>query len=157
MKNCIYLKQKINHNLECKKQNKIINIKDCNSCKFKEYKKQITVLNQYRKKIKKSSTIANLERKRKSVFTDDLEYCILCGSKKDNLHEIFFGKNRLNSIKYNLVIPLCFNCHQEMHINKEWQEFWHIKGQLYWESHFGSRIEFIKVFRENYIKSKKNH
>ena len=152
MKNCIYLKQKINHNLECKKQNKIINIKDCNSCKFKEYKKQIQVLKKYQKK---SSNIANLERKRKSVFTDDLEHCILCGSKKDNLHEIFFGKNRLNSIKYNLVIPLCFNCHQEMHINKEWQEFWHIKGQLYWESHIGSRIEFIKVFRENYIKSKK--
>ena len=37
--NCIYLKQKINRNLECKKQNKIINIKECNNCKYKEYKK----------------------------------------------------------------------------------------------------------------------
>ncbi len=141
MKNCIYLKQKINHNLECKKYKKLISIKECNNCKFKEYQK----------KRKKSSSIANLERKRKSVFTDDLDHCILCGSKKDNLHEIFFGKNRLNSIKYNLVIPLCFKCHQEMHINKEWQELWHIKGQLYWESFIGSRIEFINVFRENYL------
>ncbi len=39
--NCIYLKQKLNRTLECKKQNKIINIKECNNCKFKEYKKCI--------------------------------------------------------------------------------------------------------------------
>ena len=63
---------KLYYNLESKKQNKIINIKDCNSCKYKEYKKQIQVL-------KKIFNIANLEQKRKSVLTDEL-----CSSKKDN-------------------------------------------------------------------------
>ncbi len=50
--------------------------------------------------------VLKLERNRKSIFTDDL-----CGSKKDNLHEIFFVKNRLKSMEYGFVIPLCFNCH----------------------------------------------
>lgn len=151
-KNCMYLKQKINRSLECKKYKKLISIKECNNCKFKEYQKKITVLNQYQKKSKKSSSIAKLERNRKSVFTTDLNHCIICKDKKDNLHEIFFGKNRLNSIKYNLVIPLCFKCHLKMHQNKEWQEFWHIKGQLYWENFIGTRNEFINIFRKNYIK-----
>ena len=138
--NCVYLKLKINKKIECKKQKKIINIKDCNNCDFKEFKKSKNTKNE------------KLERNRKSVFTNDLKHCIICGNKKDNLHEIFFGKNRLNSIKYNFVIPLCLKCHQEMHINKEWQEFWHIKGQLYWENFIGSRNDFIKVFRKSYIK-----
>ena len=37
--NCIHLKQKLNRTLECKKKQKIINIKECNNCKLKEYKK----------------------------------------------------------------------------------------------------------------------
>ncbi len=38
-----------------------------------------------------------------------------------------------------------------MHINKKWQEFWHIKGQLYWEEHIGAREEFIEVYGKKYI------
>ena len=98
-----------------------------------------------------SKNIKKAERNRKSVFTLDLNTCIICGSKKDHLHEIFFGKNRLRSMEYNFVIPLCFNCHQEMHVNSEWQKYWHIKGQLYFEEHYGSRSDFIKVFGRNYI------
>lgn len=149
--NCIYLKQKLNHSLECKKKKCTINIKDCTNCGYKEYKTTCPVTKQHRQK---SKNLTKLERNRKSVFTNDLEHCILCGNKKDNLHEIFFGKNRLNSIKYNFVIPLCFDCHSKMHINNEWQEFWHIKGQLYFESNIGSRNEFIGVFGKSYISKK---
>lgn len=145
MNNCIYLKQKLNRKLECKKSKKIININVCNNCKFKEYKT-------YNKTIKsRSSTLAKLEKNRFSIFTDDLEHCIICGQKKDNLHEIFFGRNRAKSMKLGFVIPLCFKCHYEMHINSEWQEFWHKKGQLYFEEHLGSRNDFIRLFGENYI------
>ena len=149
MQKCIYLKQKINRSLECKNKKKIINIQDCNNCKFKEYPKQISISKQYRKK---SSTIQKAERNRFSVFTEDLVHCILCGDKKDNLHEIFFGKNRIKSMKYGFVIPLCYKCHLEMHRNTQLQEIWHVRGQLYFEKKIGSRNEFIAVFEKSYIK-----
>lgn len=143
--NCIYLKQKLNKNLECKKQKKIINIKECNNCKFKEYK-TISV-----KTPKRSSKITKLERNRKSVFTDNLDQCIICGRKKEHLHEVFYGKNRLKSMEYGFVIPLCSECHVEMHLNKNWQDLWHIRGQEYFEKFLGSRDEFIEVFGKNYL------
>ena len=36
--NCKYLKQKLNKKLECKLNNKIITLKDCNNCEYKEYR-----------------------------------------------------------------------------------------------------------------------
>ena len=168
--NCIYLKQKINRTLECKKQNKIINIKECNKCNLKEYKTQKrekmrlkekctefskNSANSYLKKTtlhKKSAKLAKLERNRYSVFTDDLNNCIICKRKKEHLHEIFFGSNRKKSMQYSFVIPLCHECHAEMHKNKELQEYWHVKGQEHWERKVGTREEFIKVFGKSYLK-----
>ena len=172
--NCIYLKQKLNRTLECKKQKKIINIRECNNCKYKEYKctefsknsanvtlKSSTLHNKSAKptnchtskKIRqKTSKLARLERSRFSLFTDDLEHCIICGVKKNHLHEIFFGSNRKKSMQYGFVIPLCTEHHAEMHINKDWQEYWHVKGQEYWEENIGNRDEFIRVFWRSYIK-----
>ena len=172
--NCIYLKQKLNRTLECKKQKKIINIRECNNCKYKEYKctefqknsanstlKNSTLHNKSAKltnchtskKIRqKTPKLAKLERNRFSVFTDNLDQCIICGVKKNHLHEIFFGSNRQKSMQYNFVIPLCHECHTEMHINKEWQEYWHVKGQEYWEEFIGTREEFIRVFGKSYLK-----
>ena len=172
--NCIYLKQKLNRTLECKKQKKIINIRECNNCKYKEYKctefsknsanvtlKSSTLHNKsakltnchVSKKIRqKSSKLTRLERNRYSVFTDDLDHCFTCKRKKEHLHEIFFGSNRKKSMQYGFVIPLCHECHAEMHRNKYWQKYWHIKGQEYWEKNIGPREEFIEVFGKSYIK-----
>ena len=155
--NCIYLKQKINRTLECKKKQKIINIRECNDCKYKEYKRTKFSKNSTNGHLKnnelrkKSAKLAKLERNRYSVFTDDLEHCIICKRKKNHLHEIFFGSNRKKSMQYGFVIPLCSTCHSEMHINKEWQEYWHVKGQEYWERFIGSREEFIEVFGKSYL------
>ena len=159
--NCIYLKQKLNRTLECKKQKKIINIRECSNCEYKEYKNEKctefsknsanhTLKNKELRK--KSTNLAKLERKRYSVFTDDLDHCIICGNKKDHLHEIFFGSNRQKSMQYGFVIPLCTEHHAEMHINKDWQEYWHVKGQEYWEKNISSRKEFIRVFGKSYLK-----
>lgn len=156
--NCIYLKQKLNRKLECKKQKKIINIKECNSCKYKKYKCTEFSKNSANGSLKnnelhkKSAKLAKLERNRFSVFTDDLDHCIICKRKKEHLHEIFFGANRQKSMQYGFVIPLCTEHHAEMHINKDWQEYWHVMGQEYWEEFIGSREEFIEVFRKSYLK-----
>ena len=155
--NCKYLKIKLNKKIECKKTNKIINLKDCTNCKYKEYKtKEKCTINQkkcannYQIK-KKSSKLSKLEKTRYSVFTDDLEYCIICGKKKEHLHEVFFGAYRQRSIKFNMCIPLCSFCHAEMHKNHEWQQYWHDKGQMYFEKNIGSRDEFIEVFGKSYL------
>ena len=177
--NCIYLKQKLNRTLECKKKKKIINIKECNNCKYKEYKTHACVQKnnktQKREKMRlkekctefsknsanhtlkngslhyKSAKLAKLEKNRFSLFADDLEHCIICKRKKDHLHEIFFGSNRQKSMQYGFVIPLCSEHHAEMHKNNVWQEYWHVKGQEYWEEFIGTREEFIEVFGKSYL------
>ena len=100
----------------------------------------------------KSKKLTKLERNRASVFTDDLEHCYLCGKKKNDLHEIFGGRNRINSIKYNFILPLCRECHSLNQNNPFFNDYWHKQGQEYFECNIGSRDEFIEVFRRNYLK-----
>ena len=131
MSNCIYLKQKFNHKFECKRNKQEICLRDCSNCPYKEYKK-CTVTGQkvrlemdkctkkfnYCTKMKlKSSKLAKFERNRFSLFTDDLDHCIICGKRKDNIHEVIYGKNRINSMKFGLTIPLCNYHHQKIHSN----------------------------------------
>lgn len=110
----------------------------------KEQKKKIKMHN-------KSNKLAKLERNRYSVFTKDLEHCYLCGKKKNDLHEVYAGRNRINSIKYGFVLPLCRQCHSLNQNNSFFNDYWHKQGQLYWEKFIGTRDEFISVFRKNYL------
>lgn len=68
------------------------------------------------KKIKqKSSKLAKLERNRYSIITYNLDICYVCQKyKKDHFDEVFGGRNRQTSMKYGLVIPICFRCHREL-------------------------------------------
>lgn len=145
---CKDLKQKLSRKLYCNKLKREIKISECNKCKYKEYsiKSNSTKLKTRTKKQ------ARLERNRFSILTNDLEHCIICGAKKDHLHEIFFGRNRANSIKYGLVISLCQNCHTEMHKNKEWQDYWHIMAQKKFMEYYHKSVdEFIEIFKINYL------
>ena len=102
----------------------------------------------------KSKKLTKLERNRASVFTDDLEHCILCGKPREHLHEIIYGKNRINSIKYNFVIPLCANHHtgkDGIHFNKDLDLYYKRLCQIYFENNIGNRIEFIKTFGRSYL------
>ena len=67
----------------------------------------------------KSKKLAKLEKNRYSILTDDLEHCYLCEAeykyiKRDELHEIFGGRNRRKSIEWGLVIPVCRKCHTKL-------------------------------------------
>ena len=168
--NCKYLKQKLNKKLECKLNNKIITLKDCSNCKYKKYRfpdngKMVKSNNhqiskrtakhskneQNKAKMKnRSNKLAKLERNRTSLFTDDLEHCILCGKPKDHLHEIFFGKNRINSIKYKLVIPVCFECHNKIHNDIILQNEWFIKGQTRFNEVYPD-LDFVEIFKKNWL------
>lgn len=146
---CIYLKQKLNKNLECKKDKNRVPFKDCKECPYKKFKEQ--------KQLKqKTSKQAKLERNRESLFTDDLDHCIICGRSPVNKHEIFGGRNRLNSIKYKLVIPLCtcehhdqINC-RGIHFDKKLRDEWHKKGQALFQETYPD-LDFLDIFKENFL------
>ena len=106
---------------------------------------------------KKSNKLAKLEKNRFSLFTDDLNHCIICGKSPVNKHEIFGGRNRLNSIKYGLVIPLCtcehhdqLNC-RGIHFDKKLRDEWHKKGQVVFEQTYPD-LKFEDIFKKNYLK-----
>ena len=126
-------------------------INECYNCINKEYKEVKRLLKNNSNKSKK---ISKLERNRTSIFTDDLEHCIVCGNNKDNLHEVIYGRNRLNSMKYGFVIPLCFDHHvgnRGIHYNRELDLFYKKKCQEYFENNIGSRLEFIRIFGKSYL------
>lgn len=156
--------------------NKEITLSQCQECVNKEYKMKnsqnsfykirnaqknkknvqnskinVKFAQKLQKKQIKSKKIAKLERNRYSVFTTDLKHCYLCGKKKEELHEIYAGRNRLNSMKYGFVLPLCCTCHKQNQNNLQFNNLWHKEGQIYWELNIGTRNEFIAIFRRNYL------
>ena len=136
---------------------KEISFSTCQECDNKEYKKsdykwkRPSALKRT-KMHNKSKKLTKLERNRYSVFSNDTKKCYLCDSKyKLTWHEIYSGRNRQNSMKYGLCLRMCLNCHSREQENSQFNDYWHRQGQLYWEEFIGSREEFIKVFRRNYL------
>ncbi len=152
MANCKHLKIKMNRSIECKLTGKTITWEQCKNCKLREYK--LTNIKHIKKKTYKQN---KLENNRFSILTDDLDQCIICGKSPVNKHEIFYGsKNRLNSIKYGLVIPLCTEEHHNqidkkgIHFDKELNDYWHRKGQTAFNKVYPN-LNFIDIFKRNYL------
>lgn len=100
----------------------------------------------------KSKKLSKLEKERFSVFYDDLSVCMNCGSTyRMTKHEIFEGRNRINSMKYGFVLPLCIRCHQELQEDITFNDKWKKKSQMYFEEHIGTRDDFLSIFRRNYL------
>lgn len=101
----------------------------------------------------KSSKIRKLEKNRYSIVTDNLDVCYLCGNKKENLHEVFFGeKHRKLSMQYGCVVPLCAMCHSNVHQNI--QIDLQLKKRLetaFIDVYGGDKDSFIKIFHINYL------
>lgn len=116
----------------------------CKECKNLEYKEQKTMKKRTAKQTKR-------EKNRFSLFTSNLDVCIVCGKPKEHLHEVFFGSNRQVSIKYGLVIPVCNVCHRMMHNNATLQDMWHVRGQEAFEMVYPD-LDFVSIFGQNYIK-----
>jgi hypothetical protein len=142
--NCKHLKKRSKNYTNyfyCTILKKEITFEDCPNCKYKEYKK-VKPLKQ------RTYKQAKAEKNRYSILTDDLTVCIECGKRKESLHEIFRGRNRQNSIKWGLVIPLCLKCHASLEIEEKWKT----KGQkAFMEYYNKSTDDFIKIFFRNYL------
>ena len=98
----------------------------------------------------KSSKLAKLERKRFSILTNDLEKCYFCKNKKEDFHEIYFGKNRQISMKYGLVIPVCRICHKLAQKDATLIQKMHKVGQKAFKKHYKNE-NFIEIFGENFL------
>lgn len=97
----------------------------------------------------KTRKLDNLERNRFSIITDNLNYCIVCGKPKQDLNEIFGGRNRQNSMKYGLVIPMCRNCHIKYTNDNDMQLEWKKLGQEVFNDTYNE--DFVDIFKRNYL------
>ena len=93
--------------------------------------------------------------KRFSIIVDSLEYCMECGRPYPHKHEVFFGnKQRNQSIKYGMVIPLCYEHHEGNegpHLNRKVDLYYKKKAQAIWESKYGNREDFRREFGKSYL------
>lgn len=121
--------------------------KDCSSCTHKEYKEQKTL-----KKVSKRLTA--LQKQRTSIIYHDMSKCAVCGLKAHNIdiNEIFMGRNRVNSMKYGLVMPLCRSCHTKYHNDRTMQlHYMKLAQKKYMEHYNASMYDFINIFKRNYL------
>lgn len=90
-----------------------------------------------------------------SVLVDDLEHCYVTGSNMICIHHVFNGPNRALSEKYGFLIPLHPDWHNmtpySVHMDEAFDLFLKQKGQTYYESHYGTREDFIREFGESYL------
>ncbi len=183
---CIYLKKRKNKPF-CKILNREIKFEECSCCNNKIFptRKERPINNfQIKKSTKSTKKSAFLvkkspkmpkkvqklkkqsykhqkaDRNRFSIITNDLEHCILCGAKKDNLHEVFYGAYRHTSIKYGLVIPLCERHHTKgeyaIHHDRELDLKMKFLAQRIFVSRYSLEL-FIKEFGMDYIEKYKQY
>lgn len=91
-----------------------------------------------------------LEKSRFSLLSKDLSVCIVCGTRKEEIHEVFYGRNRNNSMIYGCCVPLCRECHREIHRNKKLDNYYKQEMQRAFNKKY-SNLDFLQIFRRNYL------
>lgn len=90
-----------------------------------------------------------------SVLTDDMGHCIITGDSNVAIHHVFNGPNRQLSEKYGFLVPLRPDWHNitsySIHIDEEFDKSLKRKAQVYYETHFGNREDFLKEFGKSYL------
>lgn len=91
-----------------------------------------------------------------SILQDKKE-CYVCGTTLNiNTHEVYFGRNRKNSIKYGCCVYLCGKHHNQsndgVHFNKKLDK--HLKEEMEKKflKHYNCTTEdFTNIFKINYL------
>ena len=93
-----------------------------------------------------------------SVLTDDMDHCYFTGSPDVERHHVFEGRkgNKVKSELRGFVVPL----RRDLHPNGVWfkrtpenlqiDKILKQRCQIYYESHYGTRYDFIKEFGKSY-------
>ena len=112
--NCINLKQKLDRSLYCKFNKCSIKLKDCNNCKFKEYKEiKRKEIKGKKHKLTKATEIPKSVKL--AVWERDNHKCIFCHKHVPyNLANSHFIKRSHNGlgIEQN-IFTACVECHQK--------------------------------------------
>ena len=106
----------------------------------------------------------------KSIITDYLDICAICGRPRSDIHHILEGVGKRHlSDSDKLLLPLCIAHHNQsglsVHQNKEMKVLCHIIGELAWEREYladrlekyepngkeESKIAFHRRYGQNYI------
>lgn len=87
----------------------------------------------------------------KSILTDDLDYCIICGRPRTDIHHVINGTaNRKKSEAFGLIIPLCRKHHEMIHTNQVIDILWKQKAQIQFEKLYGHDM-WMETFHKNYL------
>lgn len=98
----------------------------------------------------KTKKLIDLEKKRYSILTDDLETCYLCRSAKQDIHEIYGGSNRKVSMENGFCVPLCRYHHRILTDNPKENDVLKQTCQKVYEMNH-TRKEFISLIGKNFI------
>lgn len=96
------------------------------------------------------SKITRLERNRYSILTKDLDHCYVCGTYKQDIHEIYEGARRIPSMKYGCCLPVCRKCHQRFHNDREFALTYKKIFQEKFEKIY-SKEKFLEEFKRSYL------
>ncbi len=93
-----------------------------------------------------------------SALTNDLEHCYVTGGSRVAIHHVFPGTGRRKLCeKYGFIVPLVPALHnmsnQSVHSNPNKGLDLRLKRecQEYFEKNYGTRDEFISIFRKSYL------
>lgn len=89
----------------------------------------------------------------KSIITQDLDHCYICGSSYPQVHHIMNGANKTKSEKYGLLVPLCMNHHTGMfgvHTHPDLMLEMRRIGQRKFEELHGHDL-WMEEFGKNYL------
>lgn len=146
---CLYLRRRSKKGqlyyycANCQKKG-IIKPNECYVCELKEFK-------QYKPMKNKTAKAKKLEEQRYSILTNNLNICYVCKKRlKDDIHEIYAGRNRIVSMKNGFCIPICRKCHEEIQNNEEKMLIYKRECQRKYEENH-TREEFLKKIGRNYI------
>ena len=146
MKQCVYLRIRSKNYQKykfCKYKNKIISGEDCIGC--------LNRINLFANSIKrKSKKLRKLEKNRKSILTNDLKTCYICGKKATSIHEIYKGSNRKISMINNFCVPLCDKCHINTETCIEILRYLQRECQKEYEKTH-TRDEFLRLIGRNFL------
>ena len=86
----------------------------------------------------------------KSIITDNMDYCIVCGKPKQEIHHCIFGSRRKLADEDGLTIPLCSFCHKVMHNKGFMWKYYQKIAQKAFESLWGHDA-WMERYKKNYL------
>lgn len=143
---CKFIVKKLDKSVYCKKRKCRINFEDCKSCNDRQYQTYM-----------KNATPRLIEKqnKRFSIIYHNLNFCAVCDLKHVkkqhvDLNEVYEGAKRQASMTYGFVIPLCRQCHNRFHTDRDFALHYKKLFQQEFEKQH-SRQEFLNIIHKSYI------